>query len=315
MRLAAAALLLLCAGRGWAGDGLALVAIRDDPREIPDSAPARTVITLDVLAPGRLLASHEVTLTDPKLRRRLFADPFVVATGPGLAVLACPEGRGLRCQRFSWASGEALGASFHVEGAAAMSWTTRPRYVEPDRFAVLTGDALLTIDLKLARTHMTRAGLRPLELDPERNRLYLEGPAWQPLLPSEPPDAFAAAPKPLFALPDPVAPERAAFDAEGTRIAYASHAPSLRPDAARFVLSVADAAGSLLVRRSIAGRLRDLRWLDGARVLFTTTHGEVTSVHVLDVGKDRLATQELAARYLAPPEIVPADLVTLPGPG
>jgi len=315
MRIAAAALLLLCAGSGWAGEGFALVAVRDDPREIPDAAPPRTVITLDVLAPGRLLASHEVTLTDPKIRRRLFVDPFVVATGPGLAMLACPEGRGLRCQRFSWSSGEALGASFRVEGACAPAWTARPRYVEPDRFAVLTGDMLLTFDLKLARVHATRAGLRPLELDPRLNRLYLAGPAWQPLLPSEPPDAFAAAPKPLFALPDPLAPERAAFDAEGTRIAYASQAPSLRSDAERFVLSVADAAGSLLVRRSVAGRLRDLRWLDAARVLFTTTRGEVTSVHVLDVAKDRLETQELAARYLAPPEIVPADLVTLPARG
>ena len=306
-----AALLLLLAAAAPAGDW-ALLGIRDNPKQDYDAAPPRTQLTIDVLAPDRLLTTRRVTIRDPEMRKVLFNDPFLVAAHRDLAYLVCASDRQVRCLRLVWSAGEDQGKSFLLPGCH--SFRTRPVHVVPERIGLLTRRALLSLDLRSGRVLRTRVPSRPLFFDPGLNRVYVFEKPWlqyHSLLATNPP-AELVDKKPHFKLPDDLEPAHAAVRSDGLRIAYVSYPATRRRGARRFVLSVADSLERLLVRRSLAGHLRDLRWFGAERLLLTTTDREQTTVHVLDVKNDRLKTMRLPARYLAPPEIVPASLVAVP---
>ena len=310
MRIAAILVLLAALA---AGQDFALLGIRDNPAQDSQAVPPRVKIAVDIFASDRLLDTRFVTIRDASMRRLLFHDPVIVAVRPDLAYLLCPDGKSMRCLRFSWSTGEDLGKSFLVH-CGALEFRSPPIHVLPERVAFLTDKALVNLDLRLGTFVRTKVRGRPLHLQTELNRLYIAQPrvlTFHSLLPNSPPDALPGEPKPLFELPDKVVPARAAVNARGTRIAYASPSPSRRADAARCLFSVADSRGRLLLRRSMKGRFHDLRWLDDNRVLLTTTDVETTFVHVLQIDKDRLQTKRLPARYLAPPEIASAALLGL----
>lgn len=299
--------LLAAAAAAPAGD-LALVAIRDNVVQLPDEQPQATQLTLDLLGPDHLLETRRIRIRDPKARASLFQDPFLFPARTDLAYLVSREKKGLRVLRISWARGEDLGASFLVPCAADVN--ARPVHVVSGRIGFLGPKALVSVDLHLGFVVATRLPLRPLDFDPVANRLYvMDGArvASYPLVATDPPEKIESAPNPLFKLPDATHPGRAAVSRDGLRIAYASKNPARRPDARRFLLSVADNRGRLVVRRTVPGRLHDLRWIDDTRVLLTTTDREVTSLHTLDVKTSRLTSRALPARYLAPPEIAPAE--------
>jgi hypothetical protein len=307
----AAALLLLLAAAAPAQDW-ALLGIRDNPKQDYDAAPPRTQLTIDLLAPDRLLTTHRVTIRDPEMRKVLFNDPFLVPAHKDLAYLVCASGRNVRCLRLVWSAGEEQGKSFLLRGCH--SFRTRPAHVVPERIGLLTRNALLSLDLRGAVVLRTRVPSRPLFFDPGLNRIYVfEKPwlAYHSLLATDPP-AEVVGTKPLFKLPGDLEPARVAVRNDAKRIAYVSYAETRRFGAKRFVLSVVDILERLLVRRSLPGQLHDLRWQGQEQVLLTTTDREHTTVHVLEVKSDRLKTMRLPARYLAPPEIVGASLVALP---
>ena len=305
-------LLVSLVGGAHAEEGLALLGIRDNPKQLVDTSPPRTVVTVDVIGSNRLLRTHKITLFDGDIRRLLFNDPFVAPSGADHGCLVVSQGRGVRCVRFSWVTGKQLATSFPVRCSSPRDWITRPVYIIPERLGVLTRSGMETFDLRLGNLFRTKSRAIPLQLDPGSNRLYVLQPrqfAYQPVIAAEPPETFESKPRILYRLPDGMKPERAFFRRDAERVAYVARPRSRRPDADRFVLSVADALSQLLVRRSLPGRLHDLRWLDDERILFTTTQGATTSIHTLVVGSDRLTTRKLPARYLAPPEIVPTSLL------
>ncbi|MHC4548219.1 MAG: hypothetical protein ACYTEZ_05520 [Planctomycetota bacterium] len=306
MRTAALLLLLAAVARG--DGGFALLGIRDDPKQVSDVNPPLTRLTVDVLGPHRLLDTRRLTIRDAAMREVLFNDPFLVPTRPDLAYLVCAEGRRLRCLRLLWTTGEGVGRSFLLPGGQPRD--LRPIHIVPERIGILRPHALLTLDFKLGVVLHTRVPGRPLQLDPQLNRLYVlvdHRLQYHALLATDPPRVLRD-PKPLFPLPDGLVPVHAVVSRDGLRVAYVSYRPSARAGT-RFVLSVADSRQRLLVRRSLPGSLRDLRWLDEGKLILTTTAREATSVHVLEVGHDRLRTTRLPERYLAPPDLVPAPLL------
>jgi hypothetical protein len=307
----AAALLLLLAAAAPAEEW-ALLGIRDNPKQDHDAAPPRTHLTIDVLAPDRLLGTRRITIADPEMRKVLFNDPFLVAAHRDLAYLVCTSGQNVRCLRLVWSAGEDRGKSFLLKGCH--SFRTRPVLVAPERIGLLTRHSLLSLDLRGGLVVRTQVPSRPLHFDVRLQRVYVCEKRWlhyHPLLATDPPGRLDDT-KPLFRLPDDLRPAHAAVRGDGLQVAYVSYPPTRRLGAKRFVLSVSDSLERLLVRRSVPGHLRDLRWYGTDRVLLTTTDREETAVHVLDVKNDRLKTMRLPARYLAPPEIVTASLVTVP---
>jgi len=307
----AAALLLLLATAAPAEEWV-LLGIRDNPKQDYDAAPPRTHLTIDVLAPDRLLATRRVTIRDPEMRKVLFNDPFLVAAHRDLAYLVCTSGRNVRCLRLVWSAGEEQGKSLLLTDCH--SFRTRPTLIVPERIGLLTGRSLLSLDLRGGIVVRTRVPSRPLFFDVQLNRVYVFEKRWlryHPLLATDPP-AELVDPKPLFRLPDDLEPTRAAVRSDGLQVAYVSYPTTRRLGAKRFVLSVSDSLERLLVRRSLPGHLRDLRWSGAERLVLTTTDREETTVHVLEVKNDRLKTMRLPARYLAPPEIVGASLVAVP---
>lgn len=307
----AAALLLLLAAAAPAQEWV-LLGIRDNPKQDFEAAPPRTQLTIDVLAPDRLLATRRVTIADPEMRKVLFNDPFLVAAHRDLAYLVCTSGRNVRCLRLVWSVGEAQGKSFLLKGCH--SFRTRPVLIVPERIGILTRHALLSLDLRGGIVLRTRVPGRPLCFDARLHRVYVYEKPWlsyHPLLVTDPPTELVDK-KPLFKLPDTLAPAHVAVRNDGMQVAYVSYPPTRRLGAKRFVLSVSDSLERLLVRRSLPGHLRDLRWLGTERLLLTTTDREVTTVHVLEIKDDRLKTMRLPARYLAPPEIADASHITVP---
>lgn len=306
----AAALLLLLAAAAPAQDW-ALLGIRDNPKQDYEAAPPRTQLTVDLLAPDRLLTTRRVTLRDREIRKVLFNDPFLVPAHKDLAYLVCASGNQVRCLRLVWSAGEDQGKSFLLPGCH--SFRTRPVHVVPERIGLLTRNALLSLDLRGGVVLRTQVPSRPLCFDPGLNRIYVFHKPWlryHSLLATDPPSKVVDT-KPLFKLPNDLEPAHVAVRNDAARIAYASY-PETRRGAGRFVLSVVDSLERLLVRRSLPGHLHDLRWYGPERLLLTTTDRERTTVHVLDVKADRLKTMRLPARYLAPPEIVGASLVAFP---
>jgi hypothetical protein len=307
----AAALVLLLAAAATAQDRV-LLGIRDNPKQDYEAAPPRTHLTIDVLAPDRLLTTRRVTIRDPEMRKVLFNDPFLVPAHTDLAYLVCASGKQVRCLRLIWSAGEDQGRSFLLPGCH--SFRTRPAHIVPERIGLLTRNALLSLDLRGGVVLRTRIPSRPLFFDARLNRIYVFEKPWlqyHPLLATDPP-AEVVEKKPLFKLPDDLDPEHLAVRHDARQIAYVSRAQSSRFGSRRFVLSVVDSLERLLVRRSMPGLFHDLRWQGEERLVLTTTDHEHTSVHVLEVKSDRLKTMRLPARYLAPPEIVRASLVALP---
>lgn len=307
----ATALLLLLAAAAPAQDW-ALLGIRDNPKQDYDAAPPRTHLTIDLLAPDRLLTTRRVTVRDPEIRKVLFNDPFLVPAHKDLAFLVCASGDRVRCLRLVWSAGEEQGKSFLLPGCH--SFRTRPVHIAPERIGLLTRDTLLSLDLRGGVVLRTQVPARPLFLDPGLNRIYVFQKPWMrycSLLMTDPP-ARVVDTKPLFRLPDDLRPAHVAVRSDAEKIAYVSYPESRRFGARRFVLSVVDSLERLIVRRSVPGRFHDLRWYGPERLLLTTTDGEYTTVHVLDVKADRLKATRLPARYLAPPEIVGASLVAFP---
>ena len=306
-----AALLLLLAAAAPADDW-ALLGIRDNPKQDYDAAPPRTQLTIDVLAPDRLLETRRVTIRDPEMRNVLFNDPFLVPAHRDLAYLVCASDSAVRCLRLVWSAGEDQGKSFVMPGCHA--FRTRPAHIVPERIGLLTRNALLSLDLRGGIVLRTRVPSRPLFFDAGLNRVYVFEKPWlqyHSLLATDPP-AELVDKKPLFKLPGDLEPAHLAVRGDGLQVAYVSYPATHRLGAKRFVLSVVDSLERLLVRRSLPGRLRDLRWFGAERLLLTTTNGEQTRVHVLEVKSDRLKTMRLPERYLAPPEIVLASLVPVP---
>jgi hypothetical protein len=306
-----AALLLLLAAAAPAEDWV-LLGIRDNPKQDYDAAPPRTHLTIDVLAPDRLLTTRRITISDPEMRKVLFNDPFLVAAHRDLAYLICASGQNVRCLRLVWSAGEEQGKSFLLKGCHA--FRTRPVLVVPERIGLLTRHALLSLDLSGGIVVRTQVPNRPLWFDVQLNRVYVSEKRWlhyHPLLSTDPPAKLDDT-KPLFRLPDELEPAHAAVRSDGLQVAYVSYPPTRRLGANRFVLSVSDSLERLLVRRSLPGHLRDLRWSGAERLVLTTTDREKTTVHVLEVKNDRLKTMRLPARYLAPPEIVGASLIAVP---
>jgi hypothetical protein len=306
----AAALLLLLAAAAPAQDWV-LLGIRDNPKQDYDAAPPRTHLTIDLLAPDRLLTTRRVTVRDPEIRKVLFNDPFLVPGHKDLAYLVCASGRQLRCVRLIWSAGEEQGKSFLLP---CHSFRTRPAFIVAERIGLLTRNALLSVDLRGGIVLRTQVPSRPLFFDPGLNRLYVfEKPwlAYHSLLATDPPPRVVET-KPLFKLPNDLEPAHVAVRNDAQRIAYVSYPETRRFGTKRFVLSVVDSLERLLVRRSVPGTLHDLRWQGAEQVLLTTTDREHTTVHVLDIKSDRLKTMRLPARYLSPPEIVGASLVAIP---
>jgi len=303
-------LLLLLAASAAAGEEFALIGIRDVLVQEPDAAPPRTILAVDVLGTDRVLDTRRLAVRDEQMRERLLFDPFLVPAHGDRAYLVCVDRRGLRCLRMSFSMGEDSGKSFVVP-CAPRTFASRAIHVVPERFAFLVPGGVLTVDLRLGAHVRTAAPARPLFLDPKNNRLYVKGARgidWIGMLATDPPERIDGKTTAVFALPDKVAPRRAFVRGDALRVAYVSADPSLRADAERFALSVADNRARLLARRSVPGRFHDLRWLDDARLLLTTTQRETTTVHVWDLDENRLTSRPLRERYLAPPEIVPADL-------
>ena len=303
MRALLAALLLALPAH--AGD-LVLVGVRDDPLQEPDAGPPRTILSVDFIGPDGRIACRRAAIRDAAMRVALFTDPVVVPVRDDLAYLVCPDEKGLRCLRLSWATAEDEGRSFVVPCDPG----TRPVHVVPERVAFLSDRAAVTVDLRLGTHTVTTCLQRPLFLDPVRNRLYVHRPGridFHPFLGTTPPEALPGPPQALFALPEG-AVEHAAVRDDGLQAAWVARQRSRRGDAERFLLSVADNRERLLVRRSLPGRFHDLRWLDDTRVQVTATQRETTLVSILEVEKNRLTRRALAERYLAPPEMWPASL-------
>ncbi|MHC4340752.1 MAG: hypothetical protein ACYSX0_11145 [Planctomycetota bacterium] len=305
-----------------AEDRFLLLGIRRDTRLLPQNTPVRTELTVDVYAAPERVATRRLAVLDPKVRAQLYRDPFLVPEQPGLVLLAVsePDGRGLRLLRFALDGGTQLGKSFVVPAGLLEERASRPLLPAPGRIAYLTQGCLHTLDLRLQTFTCTKFGGRPLHLDRHLNRLYVLSDLgmvrFHPLIVAEPPPLrLALKSKPHFRLPGGGQPVRAALRPDGRQIAYSSQSPTKRPDTRRFLLHVANDRSRLLLRRSVPGRLFDLRWLDDHRLLMTTTDGEANSMHVVSVKSGEIRSTDLGKSHLAPPEMVRADLLGLRPPG
>ncbi len=295
----------LSAGTVRAEDACFLVGVHQATEAKPQPTPAQTVVTVDIHSGDRLLTSRRITLRNATIRKHLYDDPMVLPGHADTAYLVTRSAKhGMHFVQLSWARGEDTGTARHVRQA----FTSRPRELVPGKVGFFCDLSLHTLDFSLGRLTETRFGNRPLDLDSSRNRVYVldRGLSYHPLLVGQPPTGVRLPANRSFELPDKFKAAKGAVRPDGLALSYVTVRPSLRPGAERFVWSVADHRGRLLVRRGLRGRPHDLRWLDSDRVLLTATSRERTFVHVLSVKHQHLKSRALSPHYLAVPEIVPA---------
>lgn len=314
----AAALLLLLASAA-PGKGLALVGIREEMRPVPDAAPPRMEVAFDFLTPAGAAATRRVTILDGPMALGLLRDPFVYPQDRDHAFLVARDPEGWRCLRLSWKSGESTGVSFVVPDDPDAPLEGRPIRVLEDRFALLDARGARFLDLRVPRAARVPLASRPIDLHVVTKRLFVaradaESIAvhYHAMDPCDPLPAVGDAAKPLLRIPERGDPERGAVSPDQLKAACALALPASRPDAWRFLLVVADARERPLVRRTFAGRVHDLRFLDDERLLAVATHGETTLLHVVEVRTSAVRSTALPDVYVAPPEVVAADLLPAP---
>jgi len=316
---AGALLALALVAAGAPGSALGLVGIREETRPVPDASPPRMEVTFDFLTPGGAACSKRVMLLDGPMVRGFFAEPFVYPESRDSAFLLAGDREGYRVLRISWKTGESSGNSFLVRRDAALGPESRPVRVLQDRFLTFDDRVARVFDLRLEAARKLPLARRAVDVDATRKRLYVERPEgdattllYHEMDPCDPDPVIGDDPKPLLSIAERGRLERATVSPDGLRAACVFPLESERPDAWRFLFVVADVRERVLVRRSFPGRAHDLRFVDGDRVLLAVTTGETTVLHVVDVPANAVRTTVLRETYIAPPEIVPAELLPIP---